>query len=116
MSQLTTHIQNVLGFGGIDFQAEVDNGNYPTLVDAYVAKKLQYDDFDALKSAFACEQVDAVAHIILRFDQNLPVLIGDQTGLGKGRIAAACLRYSALEGKPPVFLTDTTQLLRRHLA
>jgi hypothetical protein len=72
---------------------------------------LQYDNFDALKSAFACEQVDAVAHIILRFDQNLPVLIGDQTGLGKGRIAAACLRYSALRGKPPVFLTDTTQLL-----
>lgn len=110
-AQLTKHIQNVLGFGGINFQAEVDNGNYPTLVDAYVAKKLQYDNFDALKSAFACEQVDAVAHIILRFDQNLPVLIGDQTGLGKGRIAAACLRYSALRGKPPVFLTDTTQLL-----
>ena len=37
-AQLTTHIQNVLGFGGINFQAEVDNGNYPTLVDAYVAK------------------------------------------------------------------------------
>ncbi|WP_346733053.1 DEAD/DEAH box helicase family protein, partial [Acinetobacter baumannii] len=26
-------------------------------------------------------------------------------------MAAACLRYSALRGKPPVFLTDTTQLL-----
>ncbi|WP_411691073.1 strawberry notch C-terminal domain-containing protein [Acinetobacter gandensis] len=110
-SLLLNYIDNISEQSSVNYTAQVENGDYPTIVDAYVAHKLQYENFDALKSAYACEQVDAVAHVILRFDQNMPVLIGDQTGLGKGRVAAASLRYSAIRGVAPVFLTDTTQLL-----
>lgn len=92
-----------------DFSGILDE--YPTSVDAYVAYKLKYDDIQALSDALACEQVDAMAHIIMRFDTKQPVLIGDQTGVGKGRIAAATLRYGAILGNTPVFLTDTAQLL-----
>lgn len=108
---LLNYIDQISACSPVNYNAQVASGEFPTTVDAYVAHKLQYENFEALKSAYACEQVDAVAHIVLRFDKNMPVLIGDQTGLGKGRVAAASLRYSAIRGVAPVFLTDTTQLL-----
>lgn len=104
-------IDEISEHGPINYKEKVEQGLYPTLVDAYVSEKLKYSSFDALSKAYACEQVDAIAHIVMRFDQNMPVLIGDQTGLGKGRVAAATLRYGAIKGTTPVFLTDTTQLL-----
>lgn len=95
----------------LGFAKMVNDGQYPTSVDAFVANKLKYANMDALSDAYACEQVDAVAHMIMRFESNSPVLVGDQTGLGKGRVAAATLRFAAINGTTPVFLTDTTQLL-----
>src|SRR5215218_3397116 len=38
------------------------------------------------------------------------IVIGDQTGIGKGRIAAAMIRYGVVQGVRPVFLTEKANL------
>ncbi len=38
------------------------------------------------------------------------MIIGDQTGIGKGRVAAAMIRYAVVQGHKPVFLTEKANL------
>ena len=38
------------------------------------------------------------------------MIIGDQTGIGKGRIAAAMIRYGVLQKMKPIFLTEKANL------
>lgn len=38
------------------------------------------------------------------------MIIGDQTGIGKGRVAAAMIRYAVMQGHKPVFLTEKANL------
>ncbi|MBK8968607.1 MAG: strawberry notch C-terminal domain-containing protein [Lewinellaceae bacterium] len=38
------------------------------------------------------------------------MIIGDQTGIGKGRIAAAVIRYGAKNGYPTIFITEKATL------
>jgi DNA repair protein RadC len=79
-------------------------------INEFVKEKLKYTDAELCKS-LAAEQIDAVAmalyNIIYR---KQGVIIGDQTGIGKGRIAAAIIRYGALHGLKPIFLTEKPNL------
>ena len=43
---------------------------------------------------FSGEQVDAIALAIDNIDKGSGFIIGDQTGVGKGRVVAAMIRYS----------------------
>jgi hypothetical protein len=80
-------------------------------VDAYVADRLQYSP-DEIDSAayFSAEQVDAIALGIHAVEEGRAIVNADQTGLGKGRFAAAMLRYARLNGLMPVFSTISAGL------
>lgn len=91
-------------------------------VDEYVAEKLGYfvgncsmeqraDGLRCLCDAFSAEQVDAIAVAIFNIEQKgQGCIIGDQTGIGKGRIAAGMIRYAINRGLQPIFLTEKPNL------
>lgn len=91
-------------------------------VDRYIAEKLGYipDRCSAeqkefglkcLCDAFAAEQIDALAVIIHNIESRQhATIIGDQTGIGKGRIAAGVVRYGVKIGAPVIFLTEKPNL------
>lgn len=75
-------------------------------VSGYVANRLRMS-LPELSDALAAEQVDGVALAIYNIEKRAQsVIIGDQTGVGKGRQAAAMIRYGLLSGYLPVFFTD----------
>lgn len=87
-------------------------------VDAFVAKKLGYSAKE-VSDYFSAEQVDALALAIDNLDSGSGFIVGDQTGVGKGRIVAGILRYAKRLGKIPVFVTAKPGLyadMRRDLA
>lgn len=80
-------------------------------VDEFVRKKLGYKTTQELNNALSAEQTDAVALSIFNVEQrNQGIIIGDQTGIGKGRVAAAMIRYAVKHGKQPVFITEKPNL------
>lgn len=75
-------------------------------VSGYVANRLHMSIIE-LCDALAAEQVDGVALAIYNIEKRAQsVVIGDQTGVGKGRQAAAMIRYGLLSGYLPIFFTD----------
>lgn len=79
-------------------------------VDRFVMLKLGYPNKEELYEAFAGEQVDAIAMAIVQIEQGFGMIVGDQTGVGKGRIAAGLIRYSIKQGKIPTFFTEKANL------
>ena len=79
-------------------------------VREYVAQRLEFTDGE-LAAALAAEQVDGVALAMYNIEaRGQAVIIGDQTGIGKGRQAAAMVRYGMAAGFLPVFFTDRYNL------
>ena len=74
-------------------------------VDGFLVKELGYDSVEELHHALAAEQIDSVAMAIHQMNQGNAFIIGDQTGVGKGRQAAALIRYGVKKGSFPVFIT-----------
>jgi len=75
-------------------------------VCGYVANRLHMN-MDELRVSLAAEQVDGVALAMYNIEKKAQsVIIGDQTGIGKGRQAAAMIRYGLLSGYLPIFFTD----------
>ena len=54
-------------------------------VDYFVMERLGYDNLMDLCEAFSGEQVDAIANAIYQIERGQALIVGDQTGLGKGR-------------------------------
>lgn len=79
-------------------------------VDTFVANELGYADLDDLNNAFFAEQVDAIAMAIHQLKQGKGMIIGDMTGIGKGRIAAGLIRYAVQQGEVPTFFTENADL------
>ena len=79
-------------------------------IDEYVRQKLKYDSKYDLFKVLAAEQIDAVAIGIDQIEKGDGMIIGDQTGIGKGRQAAAIIRYGILNGYAPVFVTESPNL------
>jgi len=78
--------------------------------DQYVTDRLQYESVEEMQKYFSAEQIDALALAINNLEKNQGMIIGDMTGVGKGRIAAGLIRYSVLNGKKPFFLTVKPEL------
>ena len=75
-------------------------------VSGYVAHRLHMS-MTELAEALAAEQVDGVALAMYNIEKrSQSVIIGDQTGIGKGRQAAAMIRYGLLSGYLPIFFTE----------
>lgn len=83
-------------------------------VDEFLVNELGYASVEDLHhgsqspenhGGLAAEQVDSVAMAIHQMNQGNAFIIGDQTGIGKGRQAAALIRYGVKKGGCPVFIT-----------
>lgn len=79
-------------------------------IDEFVTNELGYDSVDAMHKALAAEQVDSVAMAIYNMKKGEALVIGDQTGVGKGRQMAALIRWAVKQGKKPVFMTQKSNL------
>lgn len=87
-------------------------------LDVFVAEKLQYvgkgatpeQAKAALLNHFFAEQVDAIALGIWNHERGYAMIVGDQTGIGKGRVAAGMIRYALKNGMTPIFLTHNDGL------
>ncbi|MDD5084224.1 MAG: PLxRFG domain-containing protein [Candidatus Moranbacteria bacterium] len=73
-------------------------------IDAYVAGQLDYKPAD-IGRYFSAEQVDAIALALNNINNNKGFIIGDQTGVGKGRVNAAMIKYALLNKITPIFVT-----------
>ncbi len=83
-------------------------------IDAFVAKELGYKDAAELAGRFAGEQVDAIALAIDNMSRGAGFITGDQTGIGKGRVNAAIIRWAKRNGKTPVFVDHEPGTATRH--
>jgi len=80
-------------------------------VDEFVRQRLGYSSKLELCKALSAEQTDAVAMAIYNIEaREQGMIIGDQTGIGKGRVAAAMIRYAVLQGHKPIFITEKPSL------
>lgn len=80
-------------------------------IDNYVRHRLGYDTKFELSQVLSAEQIDAVGMAIYNIEaRQQGMVIGDQTGIGKGRVAAAIIRYGVLQGVKPIFLTEKANL------
>lgn len=79
-------------------------------VDQYVADRLGYPSTEALHQAFMGLQADAVALGVDAVEKGRAIIIGDQTGVGKGRQAAGMIRYALQKGMIPIFVTQKPNL------
>lgn len=99
-TQMASEIEKVLN----DLSEELGD------IDSFVQTELGYTDIAGLYAALGAEQIDAVALGIKQIKNNQAMIIGDQTGVGKGRIAAAMIRWSVRNGHKPIFLTEKPNL------
>ena len=80
-------------------------------IDQYVVDKLGFSSIDDLKATgMFGAQVDGIAQAIYNIENNNSMIMGHQTGVGKGRIAASMIRYAINNGKMPVFITRSADL------
>ncbi|MBA2611301.1 MAG: strawberry notch C-terminal domain-containing protein [Bacteroidetes bacterium] len=80
-------------------------------MDNFVRHRLGYATQNDLCKALSAEQIDAVAMSIYNIEaRGQGMIIGDQTGIGKGRIAAAMIRYACKQNMKPIFITEKANL------
>lgn len=80
-------------------------------IDNFVRHRLGYRSKLQLCNSLSAEQTDAVAMAIYNIEaKSQGCIIGDQTGIGKGRVAAAVIRYAIEQGYKPIFLTEKPNL------
>lgn len=94
-------------------QQEAVNKNLEKLGDAdqFLVDELGYNDKDDLYSHLAAEQVDSVALALQQAKKGNAFIIGDMTGIGKGRQAASFVRYAVKNGQIPIYFTQKAHLL-----
>lgn len=93
-------------------QAEAIAENLDKLgdVDEMVRSELGYSSKDELYSHLAAEQIDSVALAINQMKQGKGFIIGDMTGVGKGRQGAALIRWAIRQGCTPIYFTQKPTL------
>lgn len=95
---------------------EDENGD----IDEFVKNELGYESVQVMHDGFAEQkgqhkglggyQVDALALAIAAVKENSGFIIGDDTGVGKGRTAAAVIAWAVKNGKVPIFFTMNPEL------
>lgn len=87
-------------------QIEAQHGS----IDEFIKTELGYDTIEEAHQSLAAEQMDSVAMAIYQMKQGQALIIGDQTGVGKGRQMAALIRWAVQRGEKPVFITQKADL------
>tara|TARA_Y100000588_G_scaffold90079_1_gene96699 strand:- start:489 stop:5771 length:5283 start_codon:yes stop_codon:yes gene_type:complete len=78
-------------------------------IDQFVADNLQMS-LAQLSDCFGPEQIDFLALAIWREQNGKDVLLGDATGVGKGRSITGFMRYQLLKGRKLTFVTENKEL------
>lgn len=99
---MRTAVQNAL-------QAAEQRAGMP-LVE-FVSDRLGYS-VEQTRQYFSAEQIDALALGIVNLDKGAGFVIGDQTGVGKGRFVAGMIRYALKRNLIPVFVTEKDNLYK----
>ncbi|MGB8697968.1 MAG: strawberry notch family protein, partial [Thermosynechococcaceae cyanobacterium] len=79
-------------------------------LDDYVAGRLGIQDRETLYGRYSAEQVDALALAFNNLSKGEAFIIGDQTGIGKGRFVAGVLEYARQRELIPIFVTEKPDL------
>lgn len=79
-------------------------------LDQFLLTKLGIPDQATLDRYFDPVQKDTLVLAINQIDQRSGIIVGHQTGVGKGRIAAALMGYALRNGSIPVFFTKSDNL------
>ena len=74
-------------------------------IDEFVAKELGYPSVEKMAKGLAGYQIDGLALAIQANKLGKGFIIGDDTGVGKGRAAAAMIVWAKKNGKIPIFVT-----------
>ena len=81
-------------------------------VDKFVADKLKYPSVDVLCDYFGKEQIDAIATAIYQHEvTGDSIIVADQTGVGKGRVAAGLIRFQFSSRRKPTLSQIFTETL-----
>ncbi|MFD3001423.1 strawberry notch-like NTP hydrolase domain-containing protein [Pontibacter toksunensis] len=107
---LDTHVPDMMAHETFSSLAKIKEAVGGS-IDAFVQHRLGYASNIEMCKALAAEQIDAVAMAIYNIEaRGQGMIIGDQTGIGKGRQAAAIIRYAVKQGRKPVFITEKPNL------
>jgi hypothetical protein len=79
-------------------------------LDQFVTDQLGYSSVEEMHEAFMGIQTDAIAAAIYQMQRSKALIVADQTGVGKGRVAAAMIRWADLHGHLPIFVTEKANL------
>lgn len=78
--------------------------------DKWVGSKLGLT-IDELWQNFSSEQIDSIGLSIYNFEKNKNFIIGDETGIGKGRILGGIALYAWNQGLNVLFFTEREHLM-----
>lgn len=79
-------------------------------ISNFVKEKLHYNSILQLCMAYNSEQIEAIAMIIIQLEKGKGFILGDQAGLGKGRVLAGINRYCYYHDIVPCFFTFSANL------
>jgi hypothetical protein len=80
-------------------------------LDEFVRSRLGYKTKGEMFGVLGAEQIEGVALAIDAIERGTGgFVIGHQTGVGKGRMVAAIMRYAKNQGLTPIFLTENDGL------
>jgi len=82
---------------------------HPEGIEHWVADELGMP-LERVRRVFSAEQVDALALAITQVQQGKGFIIGDQTGVGKGRFLAGMMQWARQHGRVPIFVTEKSSL------
>lgn len=78
-------------------------------IDGFVEEQMGFGP-NTLGDRFSPEQVDAVGLAIGRLLSGRGFIVGDETGIGKGRILSALATWAEKQGRNVIFVTDRANL------
>jgi hypothetical protein len=78
--------------------------------DEWVGKKLDFT-VEELWEFLSSEQIDSIGLCIYNFENGRNFIIGDETGIGKGRILSGISRWAWKTGKKVLFFTEREHLM-----
>lgn len=78
-------------------------------VDRFVENELGFGE-NTLQDRFSPEQVDAIALGLVKLKAGRGIIIGDETGIGKGRTIGALATWAQKQGQDIIFVTDRANL------
>lgn len=78
-------------------------------IDSFVEQELGFGP-NTLGERFSPEQVDAIGLGLARMKSGRGIIIGDETGIGKGRTLSGFATWASKQGRNVIFVTDRANL------